>query len=183
MNMKIFSFIAIVLIVGLCAFFLIRKNDYIRIPEDISLFECSSPTGDRIYRTGRSGDDTFWFKFFDGNRKLLEETPEIGLGTPNRYIVKTQVKDCLEIDKNDLSLQNIFLVDPLFCLKDSDCVMQGTSCNGCGCSVPKNKYNQKQLDCTGNSSNYTCDLWCEPKAPKCEKNICIAEKQQINDKQ
>lgn len=56
-------------------------------------------SGERIYRSSRGGDDTHWLKFYDTNSNLLEETPEIGPGTPRQYEIKTKVKNCKRTTK------------------------------------------------------------------------------------
>ena len=54
----------------------------------------SEATGERVYRSSRCGDDTCWNNYYDSKGNLLEETPEIGPGTPRQYEIKTKVTDC-----------------------------------------------------------------------------------------
>ena len=55
---------------------------------------CTGTEGERIYMSARCGDDTCWIKYYNGNGELIEETPEVGPGTPSQYRIRTQVRDC-----------------------------------------------------------------------------------------
>ena len=89
------------------------------------------------------------------------------------------ISGCVNYDKPVDDIDERYLDDPLYCESDDDCAYQETACNGCGCPDPINKYNKKALACA--PSGYQCDLYCEPKIPKCENNQCILVKDTIRE--
>lgn len=64
-------------------------------PMENTFYVCQDQvSGERIYKSSRNGEDTYWLKFYDTDSDLLEETPEIRSGTPRQYEIKTKVKNC-----------------------------------------------------------------------------------------
>ena len=78
-----------------------------------------------------------------------------------------------------LTGKNRFVNDPLYCLKDSDCTLQETSCNDCGCPIPVNIFNVKELECAPPSDgDIACTLYCPPTTSKCIYMKCTLNEEE-----
>lgn len=61
---------------------------------NLAIYYCEGGNNEIIWKLSTCGIDTCKLKFFNEKGKILEETPEIGSGTPTEYTIKTTTKNC-----------------------------------------------------------------------------------------